>query len=118
MFEAQQTVTLRTLNRIIAGVIRQQFGFQRYWVQAEVTSFKINRGHCYLQLIEKEEYGDGICAEAKGIIWANTAGTLLAKFRNETGIELRDQLQLLCLVEVNFHERFGMSLVIHAIDAA
>jgi exodeoxyribonuclease VII large subunit len=118
MFEAQQPVSLRTLNRIISGVIRQQFGFQRYWVQAEITSFKINRGHCYLQLIEKEELTDNICAEAKGIIWANQAGSVLAKFERETGIALRDQLQVLCMVEVNFHERFGMSLIIHEIDAA
>lgn len=118
MFEAQQPVTLRTLNRIIGSVIRQQFGFQRYWVQSEITSFNIRRGHCYLQLIEKEELTDNICAEAKAMIWANTAATLLAKFKNETGIEFRDQLQVLCLVEVTFHERFGLSLVVHDIDTA
>lgn len=118
MFEPQQPVSLRALNRIIAGVIRQQFGFQRYWVQAEITSFNNRRGHCYLQLIEKEEHSDTICAEAKAIIWANNAGVLLNRFERETGMPLRDNLQVLCLVEVNYHERFGMSLIIHDIDAA
>lgn len=118
MFDEQQPLTLRGLNRIIGNAIRQQFGFRKYWVQAEVAQFKISRGHCYLQLIEKEEVTETICAEARGMIWATTASTLLAKFERETGTPLRDSLQVMCLVEITFHERYGLSLSIHDIDPA
>jgi exodeoxyribonuclease VII large subunit len=118
MFEQEQPLTLRGLNRMIGAAIRQQFGFRKFWVQAEVTQFKVSRGHCYLQLIEKEEISETICAEARGMIWATTAGPLLARFEREAGTPLRDQLQILCLVEITFHERYGLSLSIHDIDPA
>lgn len=109
-------VSLSGLAKIISGVFRQQFGNARFWVIAEVAGLKISRGHCYLQLVEKDEAGITVCAEFRGIIWASQYNMLHNRFVQVTGKPLQVQQQVLCMVEVQYHERFGLSLVIHDLD--
>ena len=70
-------LTLSALARQISVAVRQVFGQERFWVVAEVIGLKVSRGHCYLQLAEKDEVNITPKAEFRGIIWA-TAITLLA----------------------------------------
>ncbi len=87
------------------------------WVIGEISELKINRnGHCYLVLIEKEENGDSIIAQAKATIWSYTFRMLQPYFESTTGQQLTEGLKVLVSVSVEFHELYGFSLNIRDID--
>lgn len=92
---------------------------ERYWVRAETTSLSINRssGHCYLELEEKEP-GQGVRARIRASIWRNTVEQINRKFATAQLPPLASGMNILCLVQVTYHELYGMSLVIHDIDTS
>ena len=55
MLSPDSILTLSALARQISAAVRHIFGQERYWVVAEVIGLKVSRGHCYLQLAEKDE---------------------------------------------------------------
>lgn len=87
-----------------------------YWVRAEISEGRQNpSGHYYCKFIEKNSNGQDI-ASASGIIWASTYYALKARFERETGQRLAAGIKVLVNVRVNFHERYGLSLVVNDID--
>ena len=112
------TYSLSQLSTMIASVFRQNFSTKRFWVTAEIIGLKVSRGHCYLQLAEKDEVTTTPKAEFRGIIWASNFQLISKLFLEATGDVLREQIQILCAVEVQYHERYGLSLLVHQIDAS
>lgn len=109
-------ISLLQLNSLIKNSIKLHFD-SNYWVVAEISDFKVNQsGHCYLELIEKNETETGIVAKARAMIWAATYRMLSAYFESETGSRLVAGIKVLVSVEVEFHELYGLSLVIKDID--
>ena len=109
-------MTLQELNRLVRSNLRQSMP-DTYWVQAEVSECKEHfSGHCYLELIQKKEGEDTLCAKARATIWANTWQTLGAYFAEQTGTPLKPGLQILAEVAIDFHELYGFSLVVKDID--
>ena len=90
-----------------------------YWVVAEISEIKENyAGHAYLELIEKHEYDSNIRARARGIIWNKQYRFLRPLFESTTGESLRVGLKVLVRVKIEYHETYGLSLVINDIDPA
>jgi exodeoxyribonuclease VII large subunit len=88
-----------------------------YWVTAEIAELKENySGHCYLELIEKHADEKNVKARVKAIIWANRFRFLKPFFQDATGESLRDGLRVLVKVKIEYHEVYGLSLVISDID--
>jgi exodeoxyribonuclease VII large subunit len=88
-----------------------------YWVVAEISEIRENfSGHCYLELIEKQTDEKNIRAKIKAIIWSNRFRFLKSFFENTTGETLRDGIKVLVKVKVEYHELFGLSLIISDID--
>lgn len=88
-----------------------------YWIAAEISEIKENyAGHCYLDLAEKEKDNDNIKARARAIIWNNRYRLVKSYFENITGEALRAGLKILVKVKVEYHELYGLSLVISDID--
>jgi exodeoxyribonuclease VII large subunit len=73
-------------------------------------------GHCYLDLIEKEERSDKVLARARATIWASTYRMLRPYFETSTGYELTSGIKILVLARVEFHPVYGLSLNILDID--
>lgn len=89
-----------------------------YWVRAEISEGRQNAsGHYYCNFIEKNAFGQDI-ASIKGIIWADTFRKICPRFESETGQKLAAGIKVLVRVRVNFHERYGMSLVVIDIDSS
>jgi len=111
-----QEMTLLELNRKVKDAIALGFP-ENYWVIAEISEMKVNRkGHCYLDLVEKDETEDRIIAKARGIIWAFTFRILKPYFENATGHEFKAGLKIMVHVQVEFHELYGYSLHINDIE--
>ncbi|MFM1744966.1 MAG: hypothetical protein RLZZ630_903 [Bacteroidota bacterium] len=109
---------LSQLSAIVAGVFQMHFSEERFWVTAEIVGMKLSRGHCYLQLAEKDENGATPKAEFRGNIWSFQYERISQRFFRITGSPLREQIQVLLCVEVKYHERYGLSLIVHDIDPA
>lgn len=93
--------------------IQQSFA-GTYWVRAEIASLT-DRGHCYLELVEKAERGM-FAAKMRATCWGNTWQLISAYFLQETGKRPEPGMQVLVEVSVEFHPVYGLSLNIRNID--
>ena len=64
-------LTLSQLNARVSREMKNAFP-STCWVMAETSDVRINNGHCYLELIEKNPTGAGLVAKARAYIWAST----------------------------------------------
>lgn len=107
-------ITLFQLNVLIRQALDKELQ-PSYWVIAEIGEIKLaQKGHCYLELVEKEE--DNICAKIKANIWAYTYRNICGWFESITGKSLEPGMKILAQVAVSFHEVYGISLNIKDID--
>jgi exodeoxyribonuclease VII large subunit len=90
-----------------------------YWVVAEISEIKENQsGHCYLELIEKNSDEKNVSARIKAIIWSKRYRFLKSFFENITGESLCEGLKILVKTKIEYHELYGLSLIISDIDPA
>lgn len=110
-----EALGLFELNEYVRRVIALNFEAP-VWVRAELSQVKQSRGHYYLDLIEKEESSDKIKAQSSAVIWANTFWFLRKKLGDILFDILQDGMELKLKVYVDFHERYGMKLVVEDLD--
>jgi len=85
------------------------------WTLIELTEVH-DRHHIFLDVAERDAAGRER-AKARAIIWASTAQKVLPEFERLTGQVLAAGMKLLVRATHNFHEQYGFSLFIDAIDA-
>ncbi len=108
-------ISLLELNRRITGAINAADGLNGVWVVGETSDLRVSGGHCYMELIQKNESGVPV-AKARAVAWASTYAVLAARFEAATGERLRSDLKIMVRVNVNFHAVYGFSLIINDID--
>ena len=111
-----QSISLSELNDFIRRVLALNFA-EPLWVRAEINQVNQSRGHCYFNLVEKGE-DQQIQAKVDGVLWANTYRKLRVKLGMTLEELLQDGVEVLLLVNVDFHERYGLKVVIEDIDPA
>jgi exodeoxyribonuclease VII large subunit len=90
-----------------------------YWVTAEISEIRENySGHCYLELVEKHPDDVNVRAKIKGVIWSNRYRFIRALFESVTGDSLKAGQKILVRAKLEYHEIYGISLVINDIDPA
>ncbi|MCX8082745.1 MAG: exodeoxyribonuclease VII large subunit [bacterium] len=112
---ATEILTLREFLEQVRNVFEVAYPLQ-YKITAEIARLNIHRtsGHCFLDLVEKEK--ETVVAKATGTIWNSNLTRILKKFRDTVGEELREGMKVLLLIEVRFHELYGLRLNIVDID--
>ncbi len=111
-----ENLTLFELNRQIKDTLAEALP-GTVWVVAEISELKENRaGHCYLELVEKDDASDEIIARARATIWSYTYRMLKPYFETTTGRSFSDGLKILISTTVEFHEAYGMSLNVKDIN--
>jgi exodeoxyribonuclease VII large subunit len=114
--KTRHTLRLSELNKSIKSAVSDSFP-SSLWVIGEISELKVNHaGHCYLELIEKDEKTDTINARARAVIWSSKYGMLRSYFETTTSYRLEKGIKILVLVRVEFHELYGLSLNISDID--
>ena len=89
----------------------------RIWVKAEIASLSVKSGgHCYLDLVQSDR--GMVVARVRAIIWSGCYTLLNAKFHSATGSDITAGTEVLVRAMVNFHEVYGLSLIIDDIDAS
>ncbi|MDE6324013.1 MAG: exodeoxyribonuclease VII large subunit [Paramuribaculum sp.] len=108
-------ITLSKLNRVIATYL-QQPALTNVWVVAELMDVRVSRGHCYMELVEKDISTGSVVARMRAAIWASVHAVLSDRFRKATGREFTTGLKVLVCGTVSYHPAYGLSLVINNID--
>lgn len=111
----KKALTLFELNSLVRETIELSMP-DEYWVQAEVSEVREVRGHCYIELIEKDEFGNTPIARASAKCWKSTWMLVKPNFERVTGQVLHSGLKILVKVYPQFHENFGFSWIITDID--
>ena len=107
-------ISLSQLNGLIREALEINF-MDEIWLVAEIAEMRIaGAGHCYLDLVEKKE--DKIVARIRANIWKFQYERIATNFFNETGSNLQKGMKVLFSVSLNFHEQYGISLVVKNID--
>ncbi|HOF98999.1 MAG: Exodeoxyribonuclease 7 large subunit [Bacteroidetes bacterium ADurb.BinA395] len=114
-----QNMTSLSLSELAAAIeetIRLNFD-RPVWVRAEISELRENsNGHCYMELIEKDENSDNLLAKVKATCWASVYRLLKPYFENATGQTFRAGLKVLLSVTVEFHPVYGLSLTVRDIE--
>jgi len=109
------SLTLFELNSLVRDVLETTFD-QDYWVEAELSEVREVRGHCYMELVQKDLFGNTPVARASAKCWQRTWMQLRPRFERVTGQTLHAGLKVLLRVHVNFHEAYGFSWIVNDID--
>ncbi|SNC67273.1 Exodeoxyribonuclease VII large subunit [Hymenobacter gelipurpurascens] len=94
---------------------------ESYWVLAEIADLTVPRfdgAHCYLTLSDQHTTARGaqLKAQARATIWSQRYQQLAPAFEQQTGLALKVGLKVMLRVQIKFHEQFGLSLDVVALD--
>ncbi len=109
-------LTLFELNNLVRRSLETLMP-DDYWVEAELSEVRTSpQGHCYMELVQKDEGGNTPVARAQAKCWRQTWYVVDRRFRQATGQALRVGMKVLLKVRANFHEAFGFSWIVDDID--
>lgn len=103
-------LTLLDINRRIADTIASTPGLTNVWIVAETSDLRCTGGHCYMELIDKDESTGSPRARARATIWASRFARLNAEFRAATGSPLASNIKIMLQATATFHPVYGLSL--------
>lgn len=114
--EPRRALSLFELNSMVHAVLHHTMP-DTYWLAAEISELRIaSNGHCYLELVQKDELSGSLVAKARANIWRQNYLALSRHFVHDTGQPLAAGIKVLVEVSINFHELYGYSLNICDID--
>ena len=115
MEEQRKTLTLFELNALVRQTL--ELGMpDDYWVEAELSEIHEVRGHCYMELIQKDDHNNTPVAKASAKCWASTWRLARPHFERITGQQLHAGMKVLLKVSAQFHENYGFSWIVTDID--
>ena len=112
---SDKRLTLLELNSLVREVIESEMP-NEYWVEAELSECRESRGHCYMELIQKDEHSATPVAKASAKCWASKWMLIRPHFERTTGQRLHAGMKVLLRVYAQFHEAYGFSWIVTDID--
>ena len=113
--EQSHHFSLYALNALVHEAVSNALP-DEYWVGAELAECRERNGHCYMELVEKDERSNSPIAKASAKCWRQTWTLLHATFLRATGQPLRAGMKVLLRVYPQFHEAYGFSWIVSDID--
>ena len=110
-----KALTLYELNTLVSQVIAIDMP-GTYWVEAELSEVREVRGHCYMELVQKEPLNNTPVARASAKCWANTWSIIRPRFERITGQQLHKGMKVMLCVRPNFHEAYGFAWIVADIN--
>ena len=109
-------LSLYELNSLVRDVISMSLP-DSYWVEAELSEAREGYGgHCYMELIEKDERSNTPIAKAHASCWRNRWMLLKPQFERVTGQRIHAGMKVLLKVHAQFHENYGFSWIVDDLD--
>ncbi len=111
----KKSLTLYELNALVRDTLALQMP-DEYWVEAELSEAREVRGHCYMELIQKDDRSNTPVAKASAKCWASTWQLVKPHFMRVTGQQVHAGMKVLLKVYAQFHESYGFSWIVTDID--
>ncbi len=112
----QKHLSLYELNSMVRDALAVSLP-DCYWVEAELSEAREGYGgHCYLELIEKDERTNTPVAKAHAACWRNRWMIVKPHFERVTGQRIHAGMKVLLKVYAQFHENYGFSWIVDDID--
>ncbi|MBP7357814.1 MAG: exodeoxyribonuclease VII large subunit [Prevotella sp.] len=108
-------ISLYELNSLVKEVIETTMS-NEYWVEAELSEAHENGGHCYIELIEKDENSNTPIAKARAMVWRNTWNIIKPYFERVAGESLHSGMKVMLKLYPTFHPAYGFSYTVSDID--
>lgn len=108
-------LSLLELNQMVRETIECEMP-DEYWVEAELSECRELRGHCYMELIQKDERTATPVAKSPAKCWANKWAVIRPYFERTTGQQLHAGMKVLLKVYAQFHEAYGFSWIVTDIN--
>ncbi|MBR5654487.1 MAG: exodeoxyribonuclease VII large subunit [Prevotella sp.] len=108
-------LSLYELNRVVAETIEATLDSD-YWVVAELADVHERGGHCYMDLIEKDEKSNTPIARAQARCWRSRWLLVKMHFERTTGQLFTAGIKVLLKVRAQFHENYGFSWIVNDVD--
>ena len=116
MMNTTSHMSLYELNAIVRDVISMSLP-DSYWVEAELSEAReAYGGHCYMELIQKEDGSNTPVAKAHAACWRNRWLAIKPYFERVTGQRIHAGMKVLLKVHAQFHENYGFSWIVDDID--
>ncbi len=116
LFDAiPQSLRLYELTQLVSRTVNTRPELHGVWVTAEIGNLAVRGGHCYLELIEKNERQETI-AKLRATIWAGNYHQIRSKFEKLSGQTLAAGIKVMLRGGVTFHDIYGMSFNVSDID--
>lgn len=109
-------MTLSQFAASVSNALRSRPELNDSWVIAELSDVRSSGGHCYMELIEKNELTGATTAKMRATIWASTYFRLRQKFYQDTGTDIVSGLKVLLRGGVQHHPVYGLSFNVADID--
>jgi len=107
-----------TLSVILKGIreyLEQRIKGKSFWLKVELANINFhNSGHCYLELVETLN-GQSI-AQCRGSIWRSSLEAIKVNLGNDFSNIIKKGNEILCYVEIQFTEQYGLNVIIRDID--
>ena len=97
------------LKRVVSFNMRQPI-----WVNCEVAEVSNSKGNVFLSLVERADYE--LKAKAEAMIWRKDLNQINQKVGDSLWSILQIGRQVLLQVQVEFHEYYGLKLIVKDID--
>lgn len=107
--------SLLELNTLVRRTVELGLPGQ-LWVEAELAEARESRGHCYMELIQKDDSTNTPVARASAKCWRQTWMMLRAHFERTTGQMFHAGMKVRLRVYAQFHEAYGFSWIVTDID--
>lgn len=108
-------LSLYELNTLVSSVLSLDLP-DDYWVEAELSEAREVRGHCYMELVQKDEASNTPIAKASAKCWASRWSILRPMFERVTGQRLHAGMKVMLRVKAQFHAAYGFSWIVSDIN--
>jgi len=111
-----QTYSLLDLQAYVRRVLALNFQ-ENLWITAEIAQVGRSRGHLFLDLVQKgQEAGIEVAAQAQAVLWQRDYQRLRLSVGLALDEVLREGREVRLCVRVDYHERFGLRLLVTDAD--
>ena len=110
-----KALTLYELNTLVREAIASAMD-KDYWVEAELSEVREVRGHCFMELVQKDLFSPTPVARASAKCLKTTWTLIRPRFEAITGRPLRPGMKVMLLVHPDFHEAYGFSWIVSDVD--
>lgn len=112
-----EAFSLLEVNQYVKRVLALNFE-DPFWVECEINQVSHSKGNVYLELIEKAEESHEIVAKNSAQIWYRQHNFIRKKLGKLASAIIAAGIKVKVKVNLNYSERYGLSLVVEDIDPA